>query len=132
MRLNSLANEAFAAQLMYREMRDDKTDEYSPAMVREQARDAREATWDYGGLIGTQVDLLIDRALSINPKAEEIDRLKRLNGDYQKQAIFVRPLPDEDNRTDTEFHKTWDYESSARKALIAQVKLLANLRHPPR
>jgi hypothetical protein len=78
------------------------------------------------------VDLLIGRVLSINPKAKEIKRLKRLNGNYQQRAIFVRPLPEHDDRTDTEFDKTWDKESEARKALIGQVKLLAGMRHPPR
>jgi hypothetical protein len=131
-RLTSLANEAFAAQLVYREKRDDTTDRYSPALVREGARAAREATWNYGGLMGTQVDLLTERVMSIKPKAQEIDRLKRLYGDYQRQAISVRPLPEDDKRTDAEFHKTWDKDSEAREALIAQVKLLAGLRHPPR
>jgi hypothetical protein len=130
-RLTSLANEAFAAQVVYREKRDDTTDQYSPALVREGARAAREATWGYGGLMGTQVGFLIERVMSIKPKAQEIERLKRLYGDYQQQAIFVRPLPADDKRTDAEFHKTWDKESEARDALIAQVKLLAGLRHPP-
>jgi hypothetical protein len=41
-------------------------------------------------------------------------------------------MPDHDDRTDTEFDETWENERAARRALINQVKLLANLPHPPR
>jgi hypothetical protein len=130
-RLTSLANQAFIAQFVYRHVRDEKTDEYSPAAVSHQSREAREATWAYGGLIGAQIDLLMDRVLSINPNAPELAKLKRVNRNFQQKAIFVQPLPGDDTRTDEEFHKTWEKENDARKALTEQVKVLAHMRHPP-
>jgi hypothetical protein len=130
--LTSLANEAHAAQLVFRDVRDEESDEYDPALVDRQARDAEQAMFAFGSLIGTQMDWLIGRVISPSPKADEIAHLQRVAGDYQKRAIFVRVLPEHDNRTDTAFHQDWDKEFTARKALIDQVILLADLRHPPR
>ena len=65
--LTSLANEAHAAQLIFRGVRDDESDEYDPALVARQAREAEQATWDYGGLISTQVAWLIGRVVSPSP-----------------------------------------------------------------
>jgi len=132
MRLTDLANDAHAAQLVFRAVRDDESDEHDPALVARQARDAQEATFAYGSLIGAQVDWLADRVLSINRKAPEITRFQRAERDYQMRAVIVRVLPEDDNRTDTAFDDGWDREHAARKALIEQVKLLADLPHPPR
>ncbi len=126
------AAEAHAAQLVFRDVRDDQTDQYDSAVVARQARDAEQATFAYGSLISTRVDWLIGQVVSINPKAQEIARLKRLARDYQERAIFARVLPDHDNRTDTAFHEGWAKESTAREALINQVTLLTRLRHPLR
>jgi hypothetical protein len=132
MRLTHLANEAHAAQLVYRTVRDDQTDEYGPALVARQAMDAEQTTWAYGDLIGTQVDWLVRRVQSPSPNAQEISQLKRLAGEYRAQAVHVRVLSDDDQRTETKFHETWKKESNAREALIKQVELLADLPRPPR
>ena len=128
--LTSLANDLHAAQLVFREVRDEESDKHDAALVARQARDAEQAMFAYGSLIGTQVDLLIGRVLSINPEAQEIDQLKRLDQDFRLRAIFVRALPDDDKRTDTEFHEAWDKESAAREALIKQVVLLEEYAPP--
>lgn len=78
------------------------------------------------------MDRLIGRVIRINPDDDDLKSLKRLNGDYQQCAIFVRVLPDDDKRTDAEFKKTWENEGSAREALIKQVQVLESLRQPPR
>jgi hypothetical protein len=130
--LTSSANELHAAQLVYREVRDRQGDEHNPALVARQARDAEQAMFAYGSLVNTQMDWLIGRVISLGPKAQELERLKNLARDYRERVIFVRPLPEHDNRTDPEFDETWEKEGAARKALIEQVKLLADLRHPPR
>jgi leucyl aminopeptidase (aminopeptidase T) len=130
--LTSLANEVHAAQLVYREVRDEQSDRYDPALVARQARDAEQAMFAYGSLIGTQVDWLIGRVISPSPKAQEIARLQRAARDYRMRAVFVRVLPEQDDRADTAFHEQWDKESNAREALIRQVVLLADLTHPPR
>jgi hypothetical protein len=132
MSLTDLANDAHAAQWVFRALRDDESDEHDPALVDRQARDAQEATSAYGSLIGAQVDWLADRVLSINRKAPEITRFQRVAQDYRMRAIFVRAPPEDDNRTDTAFDEAWEKERAARKALIEQVKLLADLPHPPR
>lgn len=109
-RLTSLADDLHAAQLIFREVRDEQGDKYDPALVARQARDAEQAMFAYGSLIGTQVDWLIGRILSINPEAQEIVQLKRAAQDYRMRAIFVRVLPEQDDRTDADFHKAWDKE----------------------
>lgn len=131
-RLTSLAEDLHAAQLIFRAVRDEQSDEYDPALVARQAREAEQATWAYGGLIGTQVDWLIGRIVSLSPNAREIAQLQRVAQNYRARSILVRPLPDHDNRTDTEFAETWEKERAACEALINQVKLLADLPHPPR
>lgn len=131
MRLPSVANDTWAAQALYREARDDQTDEYGPDAIRHRAREAEKAGFAFGGLIGPEMDMLVDRALSINRKAPELVELERLYKDYEMQSIFVRPSPHHDDRTAEEFKATWGKEHDARDALTAQVKLLANMRHPP-
>ena len=46
--------------------------------------------------------------------------------------IYVRAAGDKDDRTDWAFEEAWDKENVARKALIEQLKLLADMEHPPR
>ena len=101
-------------------------------LIARQAREAQEATSAYGSLIGAQVDWLADRVLSISRNAPEITRFQRLVQEYRFRAIFVRLPPEDDDRPDTKFDEEWEKERAARKALIGQVKLLADLPHPPR
>jgi hypothetical protein len=79
--LTSLANEAHAAQLVFRGVRDEQGDQHDPALVARQAREAEQATWDYSGLISTQMDWLIGRVMSPSPKAQEIAQLRRPDPD---------------------------------------------------
>lgn len=132
MRLTDLANDTHAAQWLYRQERDKKSDEYDPALVARLAREGQQATFTYGSLIGAQVDWLADRVLSINRKAPDITRFQRAAQDYRMRAIFVRVPPEDDDRTDTAFDDAWEKERAARQALISQAKLLADLPHPPR
>jgi hypothetical protein len=132
MKLPDLAEEAHAAQWVYRQLRQEKSDEYDPRLVDRQARDAQQATWAYGSLIRAQIDWLIDRVLSVKPTAPEIVRFRKAERNYQVQAILVRVQPGDDNRTNDQFDEAWEKERAARKALIEQVKLLADMRHPPR
>lgn len=129
--LTDLASDAHAAQLVYRSARDEPGDEYNPALVKRQAREAEKAVFAYGGIISTQMDWLTTRVLSLNPEARELVPFKRAEQDYRMRAVLVRPLPDHDDRTDAGFHESWEKEAAARKALIDQVKALADLRHPP-
>jgi hypothetical protein len=130
--LTDRANELHAAQLVYRDVRDRQGDEHDPALVARHAKDAEQEMFAYGSLIGTHVEWLIDRVLAPSPEASEIKRLDTLALKYRMQTTLVRVLPDEDNRTETEFDETWEKERAARTALIKQVELLADLPHPPR
>jgi len=131
-RLTDVANELHAEQLVYRTTQDEPSDQYDHALVAQQGRDADRATWDYGGLISTQLDWLIRRVVSLSPKAQELAQLQHLADVHRAQALAVRPLHDQDNRNDSEFDETWEKERAARQALLDQVQLLADLPHPPR
>jgi hypothetical protein len=132
MSLSGLAEEAHGAQWMVRELQREASDEYDPRLVAQQARDAQQAIWAYGNLIGNQVDWLIGRVRSINRKAPEIVRFHDVAGDYHRRAVMVRVAPGEDdNRPDTVFDDVWEKERAARKALIEQVEVLADLPRPP-
>jgi hypothetical protein len=130
--LTDLANDAHAAQLVHRSVRDEPSDEYDPALVKRQAREAEKAVFAYGSIISTQLDWLTGRVLSISPEARELAPFKRDVRDYRMRAVLVRPLPDDDDRTDAAFEESWEKEAAVRRALIDQVKALADLPHPPR
>lgn len=132
MRLADLAEEAHAAQWIYRNLRQEESDEYDPRLVDRQARDMQQATWAYGSLIRAQIAWLTDRVLSIKRTAPEIVRFQKAVRNYRMQAILVRMRPEDDNRADDQFEEAWEKERAAREALIEQVKLLADMRHPPR
>jgi hypothetical protein len=132
MNLTDRADDARAAQWVFRALRDEESDEYDPALAARQARDAQQATSAYSSLIGSQVDWLADRVLSISRDAPEITRFQRAAQNYRFREVFVRARPEDDDRTDAEFDKTWDRERAAREELIEQVKLLADMPHPPR
>jgi hypothetical protein len=130
--LTDLANDAHAAQLVYRSVRDEPSDEYDPALVKRQAREAEKAVFAYGGIISTQMHWLTGRVLSISPKARRLAPFEKAARNYRIQAVLVRPLPDDDQRTDAEFDEGWKKEAAVREALVDQVEVLANLGHPPR
>jgi hypothetical protein len=130
-RLPNVAAEAWAAQELYRDAKDSQASGY-PSQLGERKRDVERTGLAYGALIGSEMDMLIDRVLSIKRKAPELAELERLFKAYEVRAIFVRGLPDDDYSTDEALRETWDQQDEARKALTAQVKMLANMRHLPR
>ena len=130
--LTSLASELRVAQLLYREAKYEASDRYDPARVSRRARDAEQAMFAYGSLIGTQVDWLLGWVIPPSPKAQEIVQLQRSAQDYRMRATAVRVLPEHDNRTDTDFHDQWEKESTSREALIRQVLQVADLTPPRR
>lgn|SRR5487761_89616 len=129
--LTDLANDAHGAQLVFRTVRDDKTDEYEPGAVVQHAREAEQATWAYGSLLSTRVGLLINRIISVNPQAPQLEQLRVAETELQLRAIHVRVLSDADMRTGDEFDQTWEKEQDARRVLIKEVGLLERLPRPP-
>ena len=65
MRLPDLAAEAYGAQSVYRKLRQVENDEYDQRLVGQQARDAQQATWAFGGP-GEHPDELAARSRSID------------------------------------------------------------------
>lgn len=132
MRLPEVANDTWAAQALLLDARRDRDGAYTEEQFRHLAREAGKAVNVYGGLVASEIDVQIDRVLSINRKVPELAKLEKLYKAYQMQSILVRALPEDGNRSLEELDNKWDKERDARKALTAQVKLLANMRHPPR
>ena len=126
--LTDQANELYAAQLVYRDARNTSG---NPALIAQLAKEGEQVVFGYGSLMNTQVDWLIAQILRLDQEAPEIERLDAAWLDYRIRTIEVRPLPDHDTRTDDEFDKSWEKERAARKALIDQVKVLADLPRPP-
>lgn len=125
--LPELANDAWAAQALYIDASSD------PELdAKELAKEQGKATRVYGSFIGSEMDMQIDRVLSINPKASELAKLEKLYKGYEHRSVFVRGLPKPGTDALEELDKTWGKEGEARKALTAQVKLLAYMRRPPR
>jgi hypothetical protein len=120
------AADLHAAQLVYRDARDRKEAQIYPLR-----REAERAMFAYGSLISTQVDWLVERVVSISPDAREIVQFHKAWWDYEMQALFIRVLPEQDTKTNEEFNEEWKRERDSRKELIAEVKVLATLPHPP-
>lgn len=132
MRLPSVASDALTAQVLYREARDDRTSRNGPEQIQRRKMTAEKAGLAYRGLVRSEMDMLIDHVVSIKCDAPDLAKLEKLYKAYQERVTLVRTFPDEDRRADAEFGETWIMEDEARTALTAQVKLLANMRHPPR
>jgi hypothetical protein len=126
--LTDRANELHAAQFVYRDARGTSG---NPALIARLAKEAEQVVFEYGSLIHTQVDWLIAQILRLDPEAPEIKQLDAVWLDYRVRTIEVRPIPEHDTRTDDEFDESWEKERAARKTLIEQVKVLADLPHPP-
>lgn len=124
------AADLHAAQLVYREARDRK-DDYTPGQRRQLKREAEQANFAYGSLISTQVDWLVERVVSISPKAREIVQFQKAWWNYEMATVFVRPLPEHDTSAEDQFDEAWKVDRDSRKELIAEVKVLAILPHPP-
>jgi hypothetical protein len=120
------AADLHAAQLVYRDARDRKETGMYPLR-----RDAEQANFAYGSLINTQVDWLVERVVSISPNAREIVQFQKAWWNYEMATVLVRPLPGDDTSTDEQFDKAWKVDRDSRKELIAEVKVLATLPHPP-
>jgi len=131
------ALKAEVGQGLFRDLRQLETepghDPRKLAQSREQqAEDAREAARTFEDLLSTRIKWVTGRIEKIAPKAREIKKFHDAATRYRAQVIIAQVVrPEDDDRTDAEFEEAWDKERNARKALLEQVELLADLRHPP-
>lgn len=132
-----------AETLIYRHCCDDSMNprrdygpEFDPAKVargmEEQARKARQLTRDFIGFVRVRIWWLVERITAFRPEADEIIQFQLAWMRYLLRAEAIAGWSEDDKRPDAEFDATWQAELEARNKLIEQVKLLANLPHPPR
>jgi hypothetical protein len=98
----------------------------------EQARNARQVTWEFMGFVRARVYWLAERIMAFTPSADEIIKFQIASMRYLSRANAIGGWSEDDKRADDEFEAAWEAEQEARNKLTEQVKLLANLPHPPR
>jgi hypothetical protein len=136
--LGDRAGEARSAQWLFRLTRQEtsKLSESDQAKIAqhlsERGRDARQASTVFVGVMRARVDWLADRIEAFGPAADEIIKFRHAWMTYQLRALRVSGWYEDEDQTDTAIEDGWDKESKARTELISQVKLLADLPHPPR
>jgi hypothetical protein len=132
------ADEAQQAQVLLTYTRMlEKAEDADLERVAQQVRDerlrSRNATSAFNDLVQTRVVWLVERVISINKKSEVVEKFATAARYYRVAIMGVSDWeaaygPPDDVAVD----KAWDAEFNARKELIAKVKILADLRHPPR
>lgn len=90
----------------------------------------REATRAFTDLAHTRVGWLTDRIVAFGPAADEIEKFQHISRMYWLRVAIASGWDKDD--TDTKVEERWQEEYKARTELIGQVKLLADLPHPPR
>jgi hypothetical protein len=134
------AHEAEVGQGVFRSVRQLETepglDKRKLAQSREQlAEEARTAARAFEDLISTRIKWLTSRIEKLAPNAREIKKFHEAAGRYRSQVIQAVSVqlsrPQDDDRTDAAFEEAWDKERDARKTLLEQVELFADLPHPP-
>lgn len=132
------ADDAYSAQSTFRFLQHGLDGVSSVDLVKlshareDEGTKAYQATLAFHDLVNTRVEWLSDRIESISdPRPQIIAEFERAAMRYQVAAMgsFV---PGHDNRTDSEFEAEREKERETRKALVKQVRLLADLPHPPR
>ena len=100
--------------------------------MAERAENTQQVTQAFIGLVSTRVSWLAERVSAVRPAADEILKFQVASLRYLVQAEKIAAWSKDDDRTDAAFKESFEKERAARQALIEQVKLLADLPHPPR
>jgi hypothetical protein len=135
--LDARAQQAYREQSWLRVMRENyRGPEFDAAKVeravREQSAKARQVSWDLMGLVRARVNWLVERVAAFTPEADEIRSFQYAWMWYLLHAEKIADWPEDDARPDAEFEADWRAEQEARNKLTGQVKVLADLPHPPR
>lgn len=132
------ADEAYHRQSLYRFLQQQLEgvsgiDEAKLAEARQdEGSKAYQATEAFHDLVNTRVEWLVDRIKSFSdPKPQIIRDFESAARRYWVEAIATF-VPGYDHRTDSAFHAERKAERDTRKALVKQVRRLADLPHPPR
>lgn len=95
-------------------------------------RSTLEAVTAFSDLAQTRVDWLAERVQAFMPTSVKILRLQLAMLRYYERVQGVIGLHRDGDLTDATFDQAWEQAYAARDDLIKQVRLLANLPHPPR
>jgi hypothetical protein len=133
--LSDRATDASAAQGLFWDLRqleaEPGQDRDRIAKIRgEQVWETRKATRAFTDVAHTRVGLLTDEVVAFMPAADEIAKLGFTARTYWLKVAIASGW--DENDTETEIEERWKQEYEARKALISQARLLADLPHPPR
>jgi len=131
------AHEARLAQSLFRAISQR---EYGPEFdqdkvargIAERRQTALDATRAFAELVRMRADWLSDRVIAPMTAANRGVEFQQAAYWYRLRALAIGGWNPDDDRPDTEFDETWQHEQDTRSALINQVELLADLRHPPR
>lgn len=100
--------------------------------MKEQGGNTQSLTWEFIGFVRTRILWPAERVMAFTPSADEIIKFQLAVMRYLLRAEGIAGWSQEDERTDDEFEAAWEAEEETRSNLIRQVKLLADLPHPPR
>lgn len=131
--LDERAREAQVGQDLFRDLRQLEAKPGLAQSRERQAEEARQAAWAFEDLLSKRIKWLAARIEKIAPKAPAIVKFHAAWSWYRAQVIIAQVVrPQDDDRTDDAFEEAWQKERDARKALLEQVELLADMRRPPR
>jgi len=133
--VGSRAQEAYVEQSILRTLKRGDP-EFDSAKVAKgmtgRTRSTLEAMTAFSDLAQTRVDWLADRVIAFMPTAVEIMHFQLCVMTYDLGTRGLSGLHRDDDLTDIAFEEAWAKEHTAREGLIGQIRLLANLPHPPR
>jgi hypothetical protein len=139
--LTSLVDErAQVARLEQSVFRAMRQREYGPEFdqakvargLAERASTTRQVTSAFTEAIYSRVGWIAERVTAFMPDAEEIKAFQIATMRHGLAVLAIGGWSEDDDRTDDAFEEGWRNERNARDELIQQVKLLANMPHPPR
>lgn len=130
------ASSAKVAQLVCHDLRKvaaepgadkDKINRRLPEMVSE----ARHATNAFGDLGHVRIGLLTRQIERLSPASEELGRFSAAARKYWVEVASATLWHEQEDPSEAELEERWERECKARNELAAQVRVLAELPHPP-
>ena len=100
--------------------------------IEKHAAEARNITYSLTNLVHTRVSWLAERIADFMPDSIEIAKCQIAYMAYGTRVTEIGGYSTEFETSEEELDNRWRREETARQALIAQVKVLAGMQHPPR
>jgi hypothetical protein len=133
----SHSQEAQLQQSIFRGLREHQGDsqydqERLTSGIIETREATRQATRNFVDLIRSRVDWLADRVIAHMMETPEVAEFVRVSYLYRLTVLDIGAWSPDDDRPEAEFEEIWQQEHDRRFALLKQVKILVDVRHPPR